>query len=63
MQCFWEGEATVALLLSEPGRGESTKVELHSGPRGGPQATQFAACRIELVAVSRDGAQITLRIS
>ncbi|WP_370965740.1 hypothetical protein [Amycolatopsis sp. cg9] len=63
MTCIWQGEATLAFLLKEPGRGESTTAELHSGPRTGPQATSFAASRIELVSVSDDGGQATVRIS
>ncbi|WP_410643197.1 hypothetical protein [Amycolatopsis sp. lyj-346] len=63
MQCFWQGEATLAFLLKEPGRGESTTAELHSGPRTGPQATSFAASRVELVSVSEDGGAATVRIS
>ncbi|HET6710329.1 hypothetical protein [Amycolatopsis sp.] len=63
MQCFWQGEATLAFLLMEPGRGESTTAELHSGPRTGPQATSFAASRVELVSVSEDGGEATVRIS
>ncbi|WP_290055021.1 hypothetical protein [Amycolatopsis solani] len=63
MTCVWQGEATLAFLLKEPGRGESTTAELHSGPRTGPQATSFAAGRIELVSVSEDGGQATVRIS
>ncbi|WP_326943041.1 hypothetical protein OG439_23485 [Amycolatopsis sp. NBC_01307] len=63
MQCFWQGEASVAFLLSEPGRGESTTAELHTGPRTGPQATSFAASRVELVSVSQDAGEATVRIS
>ncbi|WP_233223728.1 hypothetical protein [Amycolatopsis sp. CA-128772] len=63
MTCIWQGEATLAFLLKEPGRGESTTAELHSGPRTGPQATSFAASRIELVAVSEDAGEATVRIS
>ncbi|MFI5588589.1 hypothetical protein ACIA5G_26295 [Amycolatopsis sp. NPDC051758] len=63
MTCIWQGEATLAFLLSEPGRGESTTAELHSGPRTGPQATTFAASRIELVSVSEDGQQATVKVS
>ncbi|WP_307793283.1 hypothetical protein [Amycolatopsis sp. MtRt-6] len=63
MQCFWQGEATLAFLLKEPGRGESTTAELHSGPRTGPRATSFAASRVELVSVSEDGGEATVRIS
>ncbi|WP_235190975.1 hypothetical protein [Amycolatopsis rifamycinica] len=63
MQCVWQGEATLAFLLKEPGRGESTTAELHSGPRTGPQATTFAASRIELVSVSEDAEEATVRIS
>jgi hypothetical protein len=63
MQCFWQGEATCAFLLSEPGHGESTTAELHSGPRTGPQTTTFAASRVELVSVSEDGGEATIRIS
>ena len=63
MQCIWQGEATLAFLLKEPGRGESTTAELHSGPRTGAQATSFAASRIELVSVSEDGGEATVRIS
>ncbi|SEF32480.1 hypothetical protein SAMN05421837_106277 [Amycolatopsis pretoriensis] len=63
MTCIWQGEATLAFLLSEPGRGESTTAELHSGPRTGPQATSFAASRVELVSVSEDGQEATIRVS
>jgi hypothetical protein len=63
MQCFWQGEATLAFLLKEPGRGESTTAELHSGVRTGPQVTSFAASRVELVAVSEDGGEATVRVS
>ncbi|MEV6825783.1 hypothetical protein [Amycolatopsis sp. NPDC051102] len=63
MTCIWQGEATLAFLLKEPGRGESTTAELHSGPRTGPQATSFAASRIELVSVSEDAGEATVRIS
>ncbi|WP_439381955.1 hypothetical protein [Amycolatopsis lexingtonensis] len=63
MTCVWQGEATLAFLLKEPGRGESTTAELHSGPRTGPQATSFAASRVELVSVSEDGGEATVRIS
>jgi hypothetical protein len=63
MECIWQGEATLAFLLKEPGRGESTTAELHSGPRTGAQETSFAASRIELVSVSEDGGEATVRIS
>jgi len=63
MTCIWQGEATLAFLLKEPGRGESTTAELHSGPRTGPQATSFAASRIELVSVSEDGGEATVRVT
>jgi hypothetical protein len=63
MTCIWQGEATLAFLLKEPGRGESTTAELHSGPRTGPQVTAFAASRVELVSVSEDGGEATVRIS
>jgi hypothetical protein len=62
MQCVWQGEATLAFLLSEPGRGESTTAELHSGPRTGPQATTFAGNRVELVSVTEDGGEATIRV-
>ncbi|MFT7871171.1 MULTISPECIES: hypothetical protein [Amycolatopsis] len=63
MQCIWQGEATLAFLLKQPGHGESTTAELHSGVRTGPQATSFAGSRIELVAVSEDAGEATVRIS
>ncbi|WP_233225500.1 hypothetical protein [Amycolatopsis sp. CA-126428] len=63
MQCIWQGEATLAFLLKQPGRGESTTAELHSGFRTGPQATSFAGSRVELVSVSEDGGEATVRIS
>ncbi|WIX93075.1 hypothetical protein [Amycolatopsis sp. DG1A-15b] len=63
MQCIWQGEATLAFLLKEPGRGESTTAELHSGLRTGPQETSFAASRIELVSVSEDAGEATVRVS
>lgn len=63
MTCIWQGEATLAFLLTEPGRGESTTAELHSGPRTGPQSTTFAAGRVELISVSQDGGEATVRVS
>ncbi|WP_328451631.1 hypothetical protein [Amycolatopsis sp. NBC_00438] len=63
MTCVWQGEASLAFLLSEPGRGESTTAELHTGPRTGPQATNFAASRVDLVSVSEDGQKATVRVS
>ena len=62
MTCFWQGEASLAFLLSKPGRGQSTTAELHSGPRTGPQATTFAGHRVELLTVSRDGREATVRV-
>jgi hypothetical protein len=63
MVCIWEGEAVVALTLAEPGRGERTTAELASTGRGGKQSVEFAACRVDLVAVSSGGDQVTLRVS
>ena len=63
MQCVWQGEAALAFLLKEPGRGERTTAELHSGPRTGPQATTFAASRVELVSVSQDGDRVTINVT
>ncbi|WP_181775757.1 hypothetical protein [Amycolatopsis pittospori] len=63
MVCVWEGEAVVELTLAEPGRGERTTAELASTGRGGRQSVEFAACRVDLVAVSSGGDQITLRVS
>jgi hypothetical protein len=63
MVCIWEGEAVVALTLAEPGRGERTTAELTSAGRGGKQSVEFAACRVDLVAVSSGGDQVTLRVS
>ncbi|GAA4546827.1 hypothetical protein GCM10023192_62280 [Amycolatopsis samaneae] len=62
MQCFWAGEAIVAVSLAEPGRGERTTAELHSG-QGGSNRAEFAASRVELVAVNQAGNEITLRIA
>lgn len=63
MVCVWEGEAVVAVTLAEPGRGERTTAELASTGRGGKQSVEFAACRVDLVAVSSGGDQVTLRVS
>ncbi|MEV6912177.1 hypothetical protein [Amycolatopsis sp. NPDC051071] len=63
MVCVWEGEAVVELTLAEPRRGERTTVELASTGRGGRQSVEFAACRVDLVAVSSGGDQVTLRVS
>ncbi|WET81763.1 hypothetical protein P3102_11400 [Amycolatopsis sp. QT-25] len=63
MVCIWEGEAVVELVLAEPGRGERTTVEVASTGRGGRQSVEFAACRVDLVAVSSRGDQVTLRVS
>ncbi|MFD9964077.1 hypothetical protein [Amycolatopsis sp. NPDC058986] len=62
MQCFWAGEAVVAVSIAEPGRGERTTAELHTG-QGGASRTEFAACRIDLIAVNQAGDAVTLRIS
>jgi hypothetical protein len=61
MTCVWQGDATLAFLLKEPGRGESTTAELHTGP--GARTVSFAATRVELVSVAEDGGQATVRIS
>ncbi|WP_409491677.1 hypothetical protein [Amycolatopsis sp. cmx-11-12] len=63
MVCVWEGEAVVELTLAEPGRGERTTAEVASTARGGRQSVEFAACRVDLVAVSSGGDQVTLRVS
>jgi hypothetical protein len=63
MVCIWAGEAVVELTLSEPGRGERTTVELASADKGAKQSVEFAACRVDLVAVSSGGDQVTLRVS
>lgn len=63
MVCVWEGEAVVELALAEPGRGERTTAEVASTGRGGRQSVEFAACRVDLVAVSSGGDQVTLRVS
>ncbi|RSN33949.1 hypothetical protein DMC61_09130 [Amycolatopsis sp. WAC 04169] len=63
MVCVWEGEAVVELTLAEPGRGERTTAALASTGRGGRQSAEFAACRVDLVAVSSGGDQVTLRVS
>ncbi|MFI7121332.1 hypothetical protein [Amycolatopsis sp. NPDC049868] len=63
MVCVWEGEAVVELTLAEPGRGERTTAALASTGRGGRQSVEFAACRVDLVAVSSGGDQVTLRVS
>ncbi|MFE0026137.1 hypothetical protein [Amycolatopsis sp. NPDC059021] len=62
MQCIWAGEAVVAVSIAEPGRGERTTAELHTG-QGGSSRTEFAARRIELVAVNQAGDEATFRIS
>jgi hypothetical protein len=59
-ECFWQGEATVALALGEPGRGERKNVELRGATA---KAANFAACRIELIDASPDGARVTLRVT
>ena len=59
-ECFWQGEAVVALSLGQPGRGERQTVELRGETA---KSASFAACRIELVSVDPDGARITLRVT
>ncbi|SEC81883.1 hypothetical protein SAMN04489729_2543 [Amycolatopsis lurida] len=63
MVCVWEGEAVIELALAEPGRGERTTAALASTGRSGGQSVEFAACRVDLVAVSSGGDQVTLRVS
>ncbi|HEY2059251.1 MAG TPA: hypothetical protein VGH57_12860 [Amycolatopsis sp.] len=62
LHCIWEGDATVAVTLTQPGRGEHTDTQLHTGRRG-PHATTFAAAQVELVGVSVRGDRITLRVT
>ncbi|HEY3708105.1 MAG TPA: hypothetical protein VGL64_01920 [Amycolatopsis sp.] len=62
LHCIWEGDATVAVTLTQLGRGEHTDTELHTGRRG-PHGTTFAAARVELVGVSVRGDRITLRVT
>ncbi|MGH8921088.1 MAG: hypothetical protein ACRDZY_03695 [Acidimicrobiales bacterium] len=62
LHCFWEGDAVVAVTLTQPGRGEHADAQLHTGRRG-PRDTTFAAARVELVGVSRGGDRITLRVT
>jgi len=63
MVCVWEGEAVIELTLAGPGRGERTTAEVASTGRGGRQSIEFAACWVDLVAVSSGGDQVTLRVS
>ncbi|MDT8914832.1 hypothetical protein [Amycolatopsis sp. PS_44_ISF1] len=58
--CFWAGDAVVAVSLTQPGRGEHSDAQLHTGTE--PHATTFAAARVELVSVSPRGDRITLRV-
>ncbi|WP_326837214.1 hypothetical protein VSH64_20335 [Amycolatopsis rhabdoformis] len=60
--CVWSGDAVVALELSQPGRGEQTRTQLHTARRG-PQGITYAAAHVELVDVSRAGERVTLRVS
>lgn len=62
LHCIWEGDATVAVTLTQLGRGEHTDAQLHSGRRG-PHVTTFAAAQVELVGVSVRGDRITLRVT
>ncbi|GAB3358972.1 hypothetical protein H5411_29715 [Amycolatopsis echigonensis] len=61
-QCFVAGEAVVALVLTEPGRGEHTSVQLHTG-RQGPDSTTFAGTTVKLAAVDGSGNRILVRFS
>ncbi|WP_033292372.1 hypothetical protein [Amycolatopsis jejuensis] len=62
LQCFVAGDAVVALVLAEPGRGERMGVHLHTD-HPGPRETTYAAVRVELLDVSSTGDQVTLRLS
>ncbi|WP_027927752.1 hypothetical protein [Amycolatopsis benzoatilytica] len=61
-QCFVAGDAVVALVLTEPGRGEHTTVQLHTD-RPGPHEANFAGTTVKLAGVSPDGTRVTLRVS
>lgn len=61
-QCFVAGEAVVALVLTEPGRGEHTSVQLHTG-RSGPDSATFAGTTVKLAAVDGTGNHILVRFS
>ncbi|MEC3981976.1 hypothetical protein [Amycolatopsis sp. H20-H5] len=63
MQCFWAGDATVSVVLAEPGRGERTGFELHTNSQGGHRDATFNAFRVDLVAVNQQGDEITLKVS
>lgn len=54
-QCIWQGEAVARFVVRE--RAGSTTADLHTGARGGPQKVGT----VELVSVSQDGRQVTVR--
>ncbi|QWF77060.1 hypothetical protein [Amycolatopsis sp. CA-230715] len=55
MQCIWQGEAVARFVVRE--RAGSTTADLHTGARGGPRDART----VELVSVSQDGHQVTVR--
>ncbi|MBB4682758.1 hypothetical protein [Amycolatopsis jiangsuensis] len=62
LQCFAPGDAVVTVALAEPGQGERTSVQLHTG-RPGPRETTYSATAVRLVDVSPAGDRITLRLT
>ncbi|WP_409463832.1 hypothetical protein [Amycolatopsis sp. GA6-003] len=61
-QCFVAGDAVVSLVLTEPGRGEHTSVQLHTD-RPGPHETNYAGTTVRLAEVSATGDRITVHLT
>ncbi|GAA1943656.1 hypothetical protein [Amycolatopsis minnesotensis] len=55
MQCIWQGEAIARFVVR--GHAGSATADLHTGARGGPRDVGT----VELVSVSQDGRQATVR--
>ncbi|WP_406634813.1 hypothetical protein [Amycolatopsis sp. WGS_07] len=61
-QCFVAGDAVVSLILTEPGRGEHTSVQLHTD-RPGPHETTYSGTTVRLADVTTTGDRITVHVS
>ncbi|WP_344865922.1 hypothetical protein [Amycolatopsis ultiminotia] len=62
VQCFAPGDAVVSVALAQPGSGERTSSQLHTG-HPGPRETTYAATTVQLIGVSTAGDRITLRLT
>lgn len=62
VDCVWEGDATVRIVLSGQGAAPAIPVELHTSARS-PHVVEDAGVSVELVRLNESGDLATLRVA